>query len=112
MLLTGFGEHEEQIHIIPYMGSVLFNHTGWVLHVCFGTLCRKTCHRFQFQIISTYYHQTCQPCEMTPSCVPCNIREECIGKAQKLPPQRAGFNFYLILFLPHPYITPSLRLLP
>ena len=42
--------------IIPYMRSPLFSYSGWIPHVCFGTLCWKTCHRLQFQLISTYYH--------------------------------------------------------
>lgn len=91
--------------IIPYMGTVRFSYSGWIPHVCFGTLCRKTCRRLQFQLISTFYHQTCQLDEMTTSCIPCNIREECIGEVQKFPPQRACFNFYFLLFCHMPTLN-------
>lgn len=70
-------------------------------HVCSGTHCRKVCQRFQFQIIYTYYRWTCQLHEMTPSCAPCNIREECAKATQNLPPQRDGSNFNSALFLLH-----------
>lgn len=74
-------------NIIPYTGSVRFSCSGWIPHVCFGSLCQKTCRRLQFQLISTYYHQTCQLDEMTTSCIPCKIKEEYIGEVQKFPPK-------------------------
>ena len=102
--------------IIPYTGSVHFSCSGWIPHVCFGSLCQKTCRRLQFQLISTYYHQTCQLDEMTTSCIPCNIKEECIGevemqKFRNFHP-KSLFQFLFSSFLSHAYIKPSLRLLP
>ena len=102
--------------IIPYTGSVHFSCSGWIPHVCFGSLCQKTCRRLQFQLISTYYHQTCQLDEMTTSCIPCNIKEECIGevemqKFRNFHP-KSLFQFLFCSFLSHAYIKPSLRLLP